>query len=162
MGFLVAPDALQQADDRNGRQDRRVRIRHAANLEPRAGQAAREDRPVNPNKPSMHDDYTLATVDPNWLQERVKPRRHIALSPELCILCRACEDVCPWDCIYMLSPNIVAESEGENLSKATQQAEAIFVIDDNECVRCGICIDRCPTGALWYARVGEAKAAAKG
>jgi len=22
-------------------------------------------------------------------------------------------------------------------------------------VRCGICIDRCPTGALWYARVGE-------
>jgi ferredoxin len=24
-------------------------------------------------------------------------------------------------------------------------------------VRCGICIDRCPTGALWYARVGEGK-----
>ena len=36
---------------------------------------------MNPNKPSIHDDYTLATVDPNWLQERVKPRRHIALSP---------------------------------------------------------------------------------
>jgi hypothetical protein len=29
----------------------------------------------------MHDDYTLATVDPNWLQERVKTSRHIALSP---------------------------------------------------------------------------------
>src|SRR6266536_2539339 len=57
---------------------------------------------MNPNKPSMHDDYTLTTVDPNWLQDRIKPRRHIALSPELCILCRACEDVCPWDCIYML------------------------------------------------------------
>ena len=69
-----------------------------------AGRRRREDRPVNPNKLSIHDDYTLATVDPNWLQERVKPRRHIALSPELCIPCRACEDVCPWDCIYMLAP----------------------------------------------------------
>jgi formate hydrogenlyase subunit 6/NADH:ubiquinone oxidoreductase subunit I len=66
---------------------------------------------VNPNKPSMHDDYTLTTVDPNWLQERIKPRRHIALSPELCILCRACEDVCPWDCIYMLAPDIVKDGE---------------------------------------------------
>ena len=43
-----------------------------------------------------------------------------------------------------------------------QNNSQLFVIDDNECVRCGICIDRCPTGALWYARVGEGKGAAKG
>jgi NAD-dependent dihydropyrimidine dehydrogenase PreA subunit len=111
------------------------------------------------NKPPFYDDYELKVVDPNWLQERVKPKRHIGLDPDLCILCRACEDVCPWDCIYMLSPNIVAGVEGENLEKAQQSSEAIFVIDDNECTRCGICVDRCPSDALFYITVGEGKKA---
>ncbi|HET9292103.1 MAG TPA: 4Fe-4S binding protein, partial [Actinomycetes bacterium] len=82
---------------------------------------------MNPNKPSMHDDYTLATVDPNWLQERVKPRRHIALSPELCILCRACEDVCPWDCIYMLAPDILADGQSQEVTTLAQTSHALFV-----------------------------------
>ena len=60
------------------------------------------------NKPQFYDEYDLKVVDPNWLQERVKPKRHIGLEADLCILCRACEDVCPWDCIYMLSGEIVA------------------------------------------------------
>ena len=111
------------------------------------------------NKPPFYDDYELKVVDPNWLQERVKPKRHIGLDPDLCILCRACEDVCPWDCIYMLSPDIVAGVEGENLTKAAQTSEAIFVIDDNECTRCGICVDRCPSDALFYITVGEGKKA---
>jgi NAD-dependent dihydropyrimidine dehydrogenase PreA subunit len=108
------------------------------------------------NKPPFYDDYELKVVDPNWLQERVKPKRHIGLDPDLCILCRACEDVCPWDCIYMLSPNIVEETEGENLEQAAKSAEAIFVIDDNECTRCAICVDRCPSDALFFIRVGDA------
>jgi len=107
------------------------------------------------NKPPFYDDYELKVVDPNWLATRVKPKRHIGLDPDLCILCRACEDVCPWDCIYMLSPNIVENAEGENLEKATMSAEAIFVIDDNECTRCGICVDRCPSDALFYVRMGD-------
>jgi NAD-dependent dihydropyrimidine dehydrogenase PreA subunit len=117
------------------------------------------------NKPPFYDDYELKVVDPNWLQERVKPKRHIGLDPDLCILCRACEDVCPWDCIYMLSPDIVADAEGENLEKAAQTSEAIFVIDDNECTRCGICVDRCPSDALFYITVGDrakGRAAASG
>ncbi|MGH2793264.1 MAG: 4Fe-4S dicluster domain-containing protein [Actinomycetota bacterium] len=114
------------------------------------------------NKPPFYDDYELKVVDPNWLQQRVKPKRHIGLDPDLCILCRACEDVCPWDCIYMLSPDIVAESEGENmnLELAAKGSEAIFVIDDNECTRCGICVDRCPSDALFYITVGDRKAGA--
>ena len=107
------------------------------------------------NKPPFYDDYELKVVDPGWLATRVKPKRHIGLDPDLCILCRACEDVCPWDCIYMLSPNIVENAEGENLEKATMSAEAIFVIDDNECTRCGICVDRCPSDALFYVRMGD-------
>ncbi len=109
------------------------------------------------NKPPFYDDYELKVVDPGWLATRVKPKRHIGLDPDLCILCRACEDVCPWDCIYMLSPDIVADAEGENLEKAAKGSEAIFVIDDNECTRCGICVDRCPSDALFYVTMGEQK-----
>ncbi len=111
------------------------------------------------NKPPFYDDYELKVVDPNWLQERVKPKRHIGLDPDLCILCRACEDVCPWDCIYMLAPDIVAGAENETIRGAAESSEAIFVIDDNECTRCGICVDRCPSDALFYITVGEGKKA---
>jgi NAD-dependent dihydropyrimidine dehydrogenase PreA subunit len=109
------------------------------------------------NKPPFYDDYELKVVDPNWLAERVKPKRHIGLEPDLCILCRACEDVCPWDCIYMLSPDIVAGADDDKIGGVARSAEAIFVIDDNECTRCGICVDRCPSDALFYITVGDAK-----
>ena len=111
------------------------------------------------NKPPFYDDYELKVVDPNWLQERVKPKRHIGLDADLCILCRACEDVCPWDCIYMLSPGIVAEADDATIEGAARSSEAIFVIDDNECTRCGICVDRCPSDALFYITVGQGKKA---
>lgn len=109
------------------------------------------------NKPQFYDDYELKVVDPNWLAERVKPKRHIGLDADLCILCRACEDVCPWDCIYMLSPDIVADAETPALAGATNSSSAIFVIDDNECTRCGICVDRCPSDALFYVTTPGAK-----
>ena len=109
------------------------------------------------NKPPFYDDYELKVVDPNWLAERVKPKRHIGLDADLCILCRACEDVCPWDCIYMLSPGIVAGADDAKVGDAAASAEAIFVIDDNECTRCGICVDRCPSDALFYITVGDVK-----
>lgn len=107
------------------------------------------------NKPQFYDDYDLKVVDPKWLAERVKPKRHIGLDADLCILCRACEDVCPWDCIYMLSPDIVAGTDTKELAAATKGSFAVFVIDDNECTRCGICVDRCPSDALFYVRTDK-------
>jgi len=105
------------------------------------------------NKPEFYDDYDLKVVDPGWLATRVKPKRHIGLEADLCILCRACEDVCPWDCIYMLSGDIVATADTAAMKVAASEANAIFVIDDTECTRCGICVDRCPSDALFYIRM---------
>ncbi len=103
--------------------------------------------------PLMFDDYTVETVDAEWLQERVKPKRHIGLTAELCILCRACEDVCPWECIYMMSPGIVKGADAPETLAQAQSAGAVFIIDDNECTRCAICVERCPSDALWLGRV---------
>jgi formate hydrogenlyase subunit 6/NADH:ubiquinone oxidoreductase subunit I len=32
----------------------------------------------------------------------------------------------------------------------------VFVVDDNACTRCSVCVDRCPTDTLYYARLPEA------
>jgi len=101
----------------------------------------------------MFDDYTVQQVDAQWLQERVRPKRHIGLTAELCILCRACEDVCPWECIYMMSPDIIKDADSTSLKTLASQSDAVFIIDDNECTRCAICVERCPSDALWLGRV---------
>ncbi len=101
-------------------------------------------------------DYSLVPVDPDWLVKKVKAKRHIALEPDLCILCRACEDVCPWNAIWMVSPAAVNQDQGELVRHG--EAEALFLIDDEACTRCGICVERCPSDALYFARFGEASA----
>lgn len=102
--------------------------------------------------PLMFDEYVVRQVDASWLQERVKPKRHIGLTAELCIMCRACEDVCPWECIYMMSPDIVASADNPNVKTLAEQSAAVFIIDDAECTRCAICVERCPSDALWLGR----------
>src|SRR5436853_618030 len=36
-----------------------------------------------------------------------------------------------------------------------QESFAVFVVDDNACTRCSVCVDRCPTDVLYYARLPE-------
>ncbi|HEX2032519.1 MAG TPA: 4Fe-4S binding protein [Actinomycetota bacterium] len=103
----------------------------------------------------IREDYVLETVDPQWLKQGVKSPKHLMLDPEPCILCRACEDVCPWNCIFMLDPGIVQETQNEAEEGQAEQAFAIFVVDDNACTRCSVCVERCPSDCLYYARLPE-------
>ena len=74
-------------------------------------------------------DYTLETVDPDWLKQGVKSPKHLMLDPEPCILCRACEDVCPWNCIFMLDPGIVQETQTEPVAdEIARWDEADYVV----------------------------------
>jgi len=100
-------------------------------------------------------DYTVETVDPEWLKQGVKSPKHLMLDPDPCILCRACEDVCPWNCIFMLDPGIVQNTEDRALEAEVQNSFAIFVVDDNACTRCSVCVERCPSDCLYYARLPE-------
>jgi NAD-dependent dihydropyrimidine dehydrogenase PreA subunit len=100
-------------------------------------------------------DYSLETVEPEWLREGVKSPKHLMLDPEPCILCRACEDVCPWNCIFMLDPGIVERAEDQALEAEVRESFAIFVVDDNACTRCSVCVERCPSDCLYYARLPE-------
>ena len=103
----------------------------------------------------IHEDYTVEAVDPAWLAQGVKSPKHLMLDPDNCILCRACEDVCPWNCIYMMSPGIVAGAADHVVGDEVDNSTAVFVVDDNACTRCSVCVDRCPTDTLYYARLPE-------
>ena len=112
--------------------------------------------PFSKTEVDIHEDYVLESVDPTWLSQGVKSPKHLMLDPDNCILCRACEDVCPWNCIYMLSPGIVEGAAERVVGEEVGTATAIFVVDDNACTRCSVCVDRCPTDTLYYARLPEA------
>ena len=78
----------------------------------------------------------------------------------LCIECDACVDVCPVNCLTIAPP---AESEAElrmrlsapanNLaqdlyvSEGLPQTKRIMVKDEDICLHCGLCAERCPTAA---------------
>ena len=111
--------------------------------------------PFNKTEVDIHTDYVVEAVDPEWLKQGVRSPKHLMLDPDDCILCRACEDVCPWNCIYMLSPGIVEDSPDDSVEAEVGVSTAIFVVDDNACTRCSVCVDRCPTDTLYYARLPE-------
>jgi NADPH-dependent glutamate synthase beta subunit-like oxidoreductase/formate hydrogenlyase subunit 6/NADH:ubiquinone oxidoreductase subunit I len=77
---------------------------------------------------------------------------------KLCIECDACVDICPMDCITF-TPN-GAEAELRTRLKApsvntTQdlyvsdilKTRRVMVKDEDVCLHCGLCAERCPTGA---------------
>jgi formate hydrogenlyase subunit 6/NADH:ubiquinone oxidoreductase subunit I len=111
--------------------------------------------PFQKTEVDIREDYVAEVVDPEWLKQGVKSPKHLMLDPEPCILCRACEDVCPWNCIFMLDPGIVEETPDQATEGQTDLAYAIFVVDDNACTRCSVCVERCPSDCLYYARLPE-------
>ena len=111
--------------------------------------------PFQKTEVDIHTDYVVEDVDPGWLSQGVRSPKHLMLDPDNCILCRACEDVCPWNCIFMLSPGIVEDSQRDSVEAEVRQANAVFVVDDNACTRCSVCVERCPTDTLYYARLPE-------
>ena len=111
--------------------------------------------PFSKTEVDIHDDNIVEAVDAAWLAEGVKSPKHLMLDPDNCILCRACEDVCPWNCIWMMSTDIVADTDEEAVGAEVRVANALFVVDDTACTRCSVCVDRCPTDTLYYARLPD-------
>ena len=99
-------------------------------------------------KPVFRADYEMQLVDSDWLKGAVKPKNFIDFIPEQCILCEGCVDICPWYCIFMVSPDAVEESGNVELARTIGGTDILFLIDDNACTRCNLCVERCPTGAL--------------
>jgi formate dehydrogenase beta subunit len=80
-------------------------------------------------------------------------------SANLCIECDACVDVCPVLCLTIthdgeedeLRPRLMAPAENLEqalyVSEGLPQTKRVMVKDEDLCVHCGLCAERCPTAA---------------
>ena len=78
---------------------------------------------------------------------------------KLCIECDACVDVCPVNCLTMthngdevdLRTRLTAPAENVTqdlyVSDSLPQTARVMVKDEDLCVHCGLCAERCPTAA---------------
>ncbi|MGE5265005.1 MAG: FAD-dependent oxidoreductase [Acidobacteriota bacterium] len=62
-----------------------------------------------------------------------------------CILCNGCVDVCPYDCLKIVR---VSEIEMNAPQAAPAGAQSAMLFNPDRCVRCALCAQRCPTGAI--------------
>jgi len=79
-------------------------------------------------------------------------------SAPLCIECDACMDICPVDCISF-TPNApepdlrqMLSAPADNLTQdlyvsVPLKTSRVLVKDEDVCLHCGLCAERCPTGA---------------
>ena len=78
---------------------------------------------------------------------------------DLCIECDACIDICPVDCLT-IAPNADEDALKQNLkapvlepsqplfvSGPLKHTARVMIKDENLCVHCGLCAERCPTAA---------------
>jgi formate dehydrogenase beta subunit len=77
---------------------------------------------------------------------------------QLCIECDACVDICPMDCISFvpnaeekdlrLGLNAPATNTTQDLYVSPElKTKRVMVKDEDVCLHCGLCAERCPTGA---------------
>ena len=100
-------------------------------------------------------EYTLQEIDNDALNASVKPKQFLHIDQAECIMCEGCVDICPWKCIHMVTPTVVAEATGTERPGTDPTDHVVFLIDDDVCTRCALCVDRCPTGVIILGKVGE-------
>jgi NADPH-dependent glutamate synthase beta subunit-like oxidoreductase/ferredoxin len=81
---------------------------------------------------------------------------NIEIVGELCIICGGCVDVCPMDVIHMVDmADIVDDGAIPAVGQAKQWNNGVaFYLDETACIRCALCIIRCPTDAITMNRYG--------
>jgi formate dehydrogenase (NADP+) beta subunit len=79
-------------------------------------------------------------------------------SCKLCIECDACVDICPMDCITFTANGEESDLRQRLMAPARNLTQALYVSppvktgrvmvkDEDVCLHCGLCAERCPTGA---------------
>src|SRR5690348_12388166 len=79
-------------------------------------------------------------------------------SAQLCIECDACVDICPMDCITFTPNGEEADLRTHLMAPAQNGTQDLYISpelktqrimakDEDVCLHCGLCAERCPTGA---------------
>jgi formate dehydrogenase beta subunit len=68
-----------------------------------------------------------------------------------CLLCGGCIDICPENCLMLVRADRlrgIAALDALKASIDAGPAAGAILKDEERCIRCGLCADRCPNGAI--------------
>ena len=108
---------------------------------------------ANPPMPEFATDYVLQEVDPTFLTAAVKPKQFLHIDQAECIMCEGCVVICPWKCIHMVSVSAIDAAVGTEQPGEDPRDNVAFIVDEDVCTRCALCVDRCPTGVIILGKV---------
>jgi formate dehydrogenase beta subunit len=120
--------------------------------------------PIKENRISLKDIKVEVELgfDPNLAfaeaQRCLNCDVQTVFTTKLCIECDACVDICPMDCINFTDNGEEQDLRGRLRAPAKNAAQDLYVSstlktarvmvkDEDMCLHCGLCAERCPTGA---------------
>ncbi|NOY93428.1 MAG: FAD-dependent oxidoreductase [Deltaproteobacteria bacterium] len=99
-----------------------------------------ENRTLRAEVESDLDEADARAEGSRCLHCWVEPVFHVGQpSGSECITCGGCADVCPQDCLSLVSR---PSSDGSGTPAV------VVLLDDSTCIRCGLCARRCPTAVI--------------
>jgi formate dehydrogenase beta subunit len=115
----------------------------------------RQDAPCLPVQRRV--GFREVELDYSEPQARTEGRRCLwcNVSPifdsDTCILCGGCVDICPESCLKIVRVDRLVRTpqiEALQTRLGVSEAGGVILKDEERCIRCGLCADRCPTGAI--------------
>jgi NADPH-dependent glutamate synthase beta subunit-like oxidoreductase/ferredoxin len=127
-------------------------------------EAARQEVPLAPKAKSIKDrllEVELGFDEKIGLKEALRCINcdiQTVFDVQKCIECDACVDICPTTCINFLANGTEEDLRGRLAIPAHNTSQALYVSDilptgrimakdENVCLHCGLCAERCPTAA---------------
>ena len=110
------------------------------------------------------ETYSIAMMEADDMKRSKGAKKYLGFIPELCIVCGACVDVCPWHCLFLIDSSVVDQvPDAYEVDDALKddKPRVVFWVDDIECTRCNVCVERCPTDAITMDKLVKTAASPK-
>jgi ferredoxin len=137
---------------------------HDWSYDNQVSEESRREMPVKPLESTLKDiklelelgfDFHLACAE---AERCLNCDVQTVFTVKTCIECDACIDICPSECITFTTDGDENDLRGRLKAPANNIEQALYVSDklktgrimvkdENICLHCGMCAERCPTGA---------------